>query len=156
MIMQDASNLTIDLLVLIGLFVLIKGEVYLILEIAIEWMVALSLHPFDEGNQEELQDEEDNEEDEKYVWWGVWVMFGGYDIDKEGKRQWEVSSYEEEYGVPSDFMAVNGQPKAKVANEQVSGQYYMAEYASNKLSCCEYLIQRYDVDYHRNYEGHFE
>ena len=53
-------------------------------------------------------------------------------------------------------MAVNGQAKAKVANQQVSRQYYMAEYAAHKLRCCEDLIQRQDVDYHRNYEGHFE
>lgn len=54
MIMQDASNLAINLLILISLFVLVKGEIYFVLEIVIQRMVALSLHPFDEGDEEEL------------------------------------------------------------------------------------------------------
>lgn len=32
----------------------------------------------------------------------------------------------------------------------------MTKYAAHELSCCENLIQWYDVDYHWNYEGHFE
>lgn len=43
-------------------------------------------------------------------------------------------------------MTINGQAKAKVANEQVSCKDYMAEYIAYKLSCCEDLIQRNDVD----------
>lgn len=123
MVVQDASNFAIDFLVIIGLLVLVKGEVDLILEVGIERVVALSLHPFDVGNKEELQDEEDNNEDEEDVGWGVWVVFGGYDIHKEWQRQWEVSGYEEEAGVPTDLMAINGQPKTKVTKEQVSRQY---------------------------------
>ena len=67
MIMQDASNLAVDLLVLIGLLVLIEGEVDLILEVVVERVAALSLHPFDEGDQEKFQDEEYDEEDEEDV-----------------------------------------------------------------------------------------